>query len=453
MTVGLMRAPFPITYRELWLPRGIKGWTGPLPPSRYNGHELAFTGARRGTTCDGVHFTGAPTSNINCGAIHDNVTKLWISFRFKLDQPFDTGAAGSLHLFGKILGAGDYLDIALDVADGKIKWRQYTGAAQDFELIGCTAAGDITSWEAGRWYHVLASLSDTAGGIQRFLIDNYADADTQAAANTPNGGDFIIGDEDDPGNGNGFQGVIADFFCEEGVDLATNREDDLYRGIAPITADNRWLLDEGRGVTAYDRGVAGNNGTLDTSSTWAWGRVKQPIISLDGRNDHAQSAAGVDVSGAVTMVWAGKMKAHYDGVLEDKYFVEYWIDNNNHYQIYLHSLIGDVRFLCAAAGTTAVADLHGFAIEIDDYAIFIGTVTAGGVIQLFANGVLHDTDTGLAPIAAGGITTYIGAEDSPAYWDISKPLMVALIEGAFDQKQALDYSRWLDRIFNLGVVR
>ncbi|KKN16377.1 hypothetical protein LCGC14_0976720, partial [marine sediment metagenome] len=109
--------------------------------------------------------------------------------------------------------------------------------------------------------------------------------------------------------------------------------------------------------------------------------------------------------------------------------------------------------ICAAAGTNAVADLNGFAIEIDDYAIFIGTVTAGGVIKLFANGILHETDTGLAAIAAGGITTYIGAEDTPAFWDVSKPLLVALIDGALTDKQVLAYSRWLDRIFNLGVVK
>ena len=112
MPVDISRAPFPITYRELWLPRGINGLTGPLPSSRYNGHEVTFTSARKGTTADGVHFNEAITSNINCGVIHNAAAKFWVSLRFKLDQDWTTGG-GDLHLFGKYLDVDNFVGIFL----------------------------------------------------------------------------------------------------------------------------------------------------------------------------------------------------------------------------------------------------------------------------------------------------------------------------------------------------
>ncbi len=448
--IDISRAPFPVTVRELWLPRAING-VG-LPSSRHDGHPLTLTGAKLGSTADGVHFTGAVTSNINCGAIHNASAKLWVSFRFKLDQPFSSGDPAQ-RLWGKLINYwNDYMLLHLFAATGVLRFEMTAGGISDFAIWSTE-----TSWDAGRWYHVLAAISDTAGR-GRLRIDNGTPVLTNDLAPAPNGGIFTIGHVNDPGVGLGCVGVIADFFCGTG-DLTDVEEDDLYRGIAPVGANNRWLLDEGRGGTAYDRGVDGNNGTLDAAGLaavpptlgWAWGRVKQPIISLDGRNDHGQSAAGVDVSGAVTLVWAGKFKAHYDGVLEDKYFVEYFIDNNNHYQFNLNNLTGDIRFLCGVGGTTAWADLHGFPIEIDDYGILIGTITAGGVIKLFANGVWHHTDTGLAAIASGGITTYIGAEDSPSMWDVSKPLLVGLFDTAWTAKQVKAFSKWLNDILSLGV--
>jgi len=449
MAVDISRAPFSVKYRELWLPRGINE-NASLPSSRYDGHGLAFTGARRGTTCDGVHFDGTATSNINLGAIHDNAATFYLSSRFKFDQSFSIAATTDQYIWGKFLDATHFLWLVFKAADGKLYFEGQDGGANDFSIAAQDGGVDIANWEAGRWYNVIASIS-VANDV-RFIIDNGTVVTVVTAIALPNGGDLVFGDSDDPGAGTGFKGVIADFFCEEGVDLTPNQEEDYYRGIPIATVDNAYPLDEGRGTTAYDRGADGNNGTLDTTATWAWGRVKQPVISFDGINDHAIGAIGTDVSGAVTIIWVGKLKAIYDGVQDDHYLVEYFIDNNNNYTLYLNSITGDIRFLCVAAGTNAVADLNAFGIEIDDYAIFIGTVTAAGRIQLFANGRLHATDNGLAPIAAGGVITYVGAEDSPAYYDVSKPLMVALIEGVFDQVQALEYSRFLDKVFNLGVV-
>lgn len=431
-------------FRELWLPELIKG-NASMPSLISNGHALALTGAKQGTTVDGVHFTGAADSNINCGALHNGVPKLWVSFRFKLDAEFNNTLGNPQFLWGIYDDGNNSIMIYLDNADGRLVFYSNLAAT-----VCANLRSDEDTWNAGQWYHVFASISDV-GPVQRLIIDNGTPVTgTEVTQNTAVA-DFVIGDRDDPGPGTGLEGVIADFFCEEGNDLTTTEEEDLYRGIPPNTADNAYPLDEGYGVTAYDRGADADNGTLDTTASWAWGHCKQPVISMDGINDHAESAAGVDVSGDITMVWAGKLKVLYNGVSADHFLVEYFIDGNNNYQIYLHNITGDIRFLCVVGGTTAWADLHGFAIEIDDYAIFIGTVTAGGAIALYANGILHSTDTGLDPIAVGGITTFIGADDSPGYYDTSKPLLVALIDGALSSPEIKALSRNINNHFGLGL--
>ncbi len=430
-------------YRELWLPELINSHAT-LPSSIAGGHPLALTGARKGTTAEGARVYGNNAGNdyINYGAIHDASDKLWVSLRFKLDQDWTTGG-GTQRIWGKRVGAADYMYLYLDSGSGALYFQKYVGGGQVF-LLNRDAVGP---WNAGQWYHVIFSISDTEGA--RLRLDNgitATDADNSAV---PNGGNFLLGAVHTT-FGSGFKGVFADVVVGTD-DLSEAEETDLYNGIPPVDAVNEWLLDEGRGVTAYDRGSGGNNGALATVVTWAWGECKQPVISLDGINDLGQSSAGVDVSGAITMFWAGKMKAHYDGTLADHYFLEFFIDNNNHYQINNNLITGDVRFLCVVGGVPVFADLSGFGIEIDDYVIFIGTVTAGGVIRLFANGLLHETGTGLPAIAAGGITAYIGAEDTPSMYDISKPLMVGLIDGAFTERQARGFSRALNDILGLGL--
>lgn len=454
MTIDLMRAPFPITYRELWLPRGIKGLTGPLPPSRYNGHELAFTGARRGTTSDGVYFTRAATSNINCGAIHNNAATYWVRFRFKLDQPYAAGS-GDMYLWGKFEDDSNFVWLVLKTVDGKLYFEGQDGAVNDFSIAAQDGVADITSWEAGRWYTVIASIS--AANDVRFIIDNGTVVTHVTAIAFPATGDFVIGDYDDPGAGTGFEGVIADFFGST-IDNTVAEEGDLFQGIPPADVVNEYLLDEGRGGTAYDRGSGVNNGTLDAAGLaavpptlgWAWGRVKQPVISLDGINDVAISSAGVDIRGALTVVWAGKMKSTYDNVIAAHKLVHINIDANNEITIYYQQANG-LTWYVVRGGDSANVQYSTTRPVIDDYQIVIGTLTAAGVIGLFSNGVSLGTDTGAGAIA-GAATAYIGRDDAAQQYDISKPLMVALIEGAFDQQQAKAYSRWIDRIFNLGVV-
>ncbi len=449
MTVDITRSPFPVKYRELWLPRGIKGLTGPLPSCRHNGHGLAFTGVRRGTTCDGVHFTGAATSNINLGAIHNAAAKLYVSLRFKLDSDHDSSATVAKYIWGKRIDATHYLHAVLWPTDGKIYFEGDDGGVNNFS-IGSTE----TSWTAGRWYNLIASISDVAA--VRLIIENGAAITNASVLAAPNGGDVVIGDRDDPGALTGFIGTIADFFCEEGIDLTANQETDYYKGLPVATVDNAYPLDEGRGVTAYDRGADGNNGTLDTTATWAWGRVRQPVISFDSINDIAQTAAAVvDISRPLTVVWAGKIKSPYDTdiTITDHYLWEFQVDANNFIQLWYNLIGGELRFMTRGSGDgAAIADLV-YTFAIDDYAILICTVGATGRMRAYLDGFLNVEQVAGSGPMVGLATGYLGAEDSPSFFDPSKPLLAAIIEGEFTKEQVLAYSRFLDRIFNLGVVK
>lgn len=439
--IDLMKAPFPVTYRELWLPPSVNN-NATLPSSVRGGHGLTLTGARKGSTVDGVHFTGVATSNINCGAIHSDIPKLWISFRFKLDQDFTAASATIQYLFGKF-NATDYILLSLRDGTGSLQFELIRGGATRFLLTSTT-----DSWNAGQWYHILVSFSDTVPA-QRMLIDNVLeDSDTQAAFNTPAAGDFVIGDRDDPGLGTGFKGVIADFFCGTD-DLSVAEEAELYNGIPPANVVNEYLLDEGRGVTAYDRGSGSNNGTLDTDAEWAWGRVKQPVISFDCINDVATSGAGVDVSGALTLATVIKAKSTYDGLAADHYLAHLFVDADNELRVYYDNAADTLRFHAEGGGTAQTVDYTTRPV-IDDYLILILTLTAGGVLASYVNGSLIGTTTGVGAIA-GATTAYIGAEQTPSLYDISKPLFAALIDGAFTQNQARAYSRYLKNVFNLPI--
>jgi len=448
MTLALPGAPFPVTYRELYLPPGIKGWNGPLPPSVEGGHELAFTGARHGTTSDGVHSDGAVTGNINYGAIHDNAATYWISFRFRPDQPFSAAAATDQYLWGKFVDATHFVWLVLRAADGKLYFEGQDGGVNDFSIAAQNGAGDITAWNAGQFYDVIASIS--AANDVRLIVDNGTVVTVVTAIAFPNGGDFIVGDYDDPGAGTGFEGVIVDVFGST-IDNTVAEEYDLYAGIPPVDVVNAWLLDEGRGVTSYDRGTGGNDGTLDTTATWAFGQVQQPVISLDGINDHAASSTGVVISGDISMIWVGKMKSTYDGLVANHYITRVVVDADNRIDMLYNAGIDEIQWVVQGS---AVLGATGFTTKpaIDDYMILIGTITLGGNMSFFLNGSLVDTDNGVGAVSAIGSILYLGRAHAAVAWDISKPLFFALIDGAFTQAQALTYSRYLKNLFNLPIT-
>ncbi len=446
MTLALPGAPFPVTYRELWLPPGINE-NATLPTSIEGGHELALTGARKGTTTNGVHFTGAADSNINCGVIHNAAAKLWISLRFKLDTPHIAGGT-SHYLFGKRINANDQIYFYLDGASGRLVFSLTTATVSRFILYAQIDGADVTSWEAGRWYHVLASISDTAG-IGRLRVNNDTIVLTNDTNAAPNGGSFIIGARTDPETLIGFIGVIAD--ADVGTDdLSDAEETDLYNGIPPADAVNSYLLDEGRGVTAYDRGSGGNNGTLDTSCTWAFGQVQQPVLSLDRINDSGVSSAGVDISGDITCVWAGKMKSTYDALSVYCTFLSLRVDVNNRVLMIYYAGSDSIQWRVTAGGAAAIGVHYLEKPTIDDYLILIATYT-NGIASFFSNGSPVGTEIGGLALPGLAATAYIG-RDSGALYDISKPLLIGLIDGAFTPKQALAYSRYLKNVFNLPIT-
>jgi len=447
--IDITRTPFPVTYRELWLPRAING-NASLPSSRYNGHGLTLTGARLGSTCGGVHFDGSATSNINCGAIHNAATKLWISLRFKFDQDYAAGS-GYQYLWGKWISSNDHIYLRFSDANGQLYFTHVVGGATVFNLVAQDGGANITSWEAGRWYHLLASMSDD-GATQvnaRLIIDNGTVVTGADAARNPipNGGDFIIGDYDDPGGGAGFKGTIADVVVGTD-DLTTTEEAELYKGIPPADAVNIYLLDEGRGTTAYDRGTGGNNGTLDSSATWKFGQVEQPVLSLDGINDHAQSSSGVDISGDLTLVWVGKMKSTYNSLAANHYLAHLLADVDNELRIYYDSVADALRFHAEGAGTAQTVD-YSTKPNIDDYLVLVLSLTGADALSAYVNGSLVGSASGVGGVIGSAATAYLGCESTPSLYDISKPLFVALIDGTFSEKQSLIYSRWLKDVFNL----
>ncbi len=211
-------------------------------------------------TGDVLHFTGANDSNVNAGAIHNVSAKLWISLWFNLDSDFSAASGADLRLSGKFVGGADYIRVYLDAANGALVFASIDGGVWHFLI---TVA---TNWNADQWYNVIASMSDVAG--MRLRIDGGVAVVNAAYVDAvPNGGDFVIGDGDDPGAGTGFIGEIQNVIVGTD-DLSPAEEATLYAGTAPGDETNYWYIDEGTGTTTIDYGTGGNDGTIDAAPTW-----------------------------------------------------------------------------------------------------------------------------------------------------------------------------------------
>jgi len=433
-------APFPITYRELWLPPGINE-NASLPTSVEGGHGLAFTGARRGTTADGVHgIDGVATSNINLGAIHNAENILYIKIRFKLDQPFSIAAATDQYLFGKYDGPNDYLIGWLEADDGMFHMAHAEGGAPE------TIVSVEDTWDIG-WHVIFVSLHNVNG--QRLRVDA-SDAVVEAG-NTlaiSLAADFCLLARDDGVSTEGLAGIEVDVVMGIAA-LTVAQEYDLINGPPPAAATESYLLDEGRGVTSYDRGSGGNDGALDSSCTWAYGQVEQPIISFDSLNDHAQSSAGVDISGDAVLVWVGKIKANMDALGKDLNLCKMYIDADNNYGLYYSTGRDELTFDCVGNGINSRS--IGSKPLIDSYIIYL-CVADGNTGRFYANGTLMAAGPATSGARAGGAAiAYIARRDLVSGLDINKPLLIALIDGAFTPKQVRAYSRYLKNVFNLPI--
>lgn len=437
--IDLATAPFGVTYRQLWLPGGIRAGAT-MPRSVQGGQLMTLTGARKATTAD-VHFTGAAGSQIDCGVIHNAAAKLWISLRVKLDSAF---AAGSVNqwVFGKYVDANNYYYAWFNTGNGTFTVVSVTGGVADFSV-----ASAETSWTANTWYHLLFSLS-SANGV-RLRVNNGAAVTNASLAGAPNGAKFMLGQYAD-GGATGLIGTLSDVFVGTD-DLTVNEESDLYKGFPPADAVNAYSLDEGRGTTANDRGSGANNGTLGAVSTWAFDRCRQPVLSLDAINDYAGTSAGVlDLSGAITVVLVDKVKSTYNAIAgKNPRLLHADINGTNYISLY-GGLGTNLRASISGGGVVGILNYTQFP-AIDDYMIFIITIVPGTRLGFYVNGSLADSAAWAGVMSQSLGRLRLGAESTPDEYDPSKPLFTGIIEGELTAKQVRDYSRWLNAILNLGI--
>lgn len=212
-----------------------------------------------------LHFEGTTDDEVNCGAIYNAGTKLWVSLWFKLDNNFTAGGTNRV-IWTKRKDGGDYILLRLDTGTGKLRFFHVVGAGLKFACYSSE-----TSWTAGQWYHIISSMSDNGTDVNaRLIVDGGTPiTDADAAQNPlPNGGNFMIGDDAaSPGGGIALDGIIANVITGTD-DLTPAEETALYNGIAPSDETDYWYLDKGKGVTIDSYGSASNNGTAGTACVW-----------------------------------------------------------------------------------------------------------------------------------------------------------------------------------------
>ena len=94
-----------------------------------------------------------------------------------------------------------------------------------------------------------------------------------------------------------------------------------------------------------------------------------------------------------------------------------------------------------------------YALEsiIDEYKIYICTLTLAGAAELFVNGVSQVTATGVGVMSGLAAIGYLGANNTPAQYGVDKSILVGLINGALTGQDALILSRRIDQRYGLGL--
>ena len=208
-----------------------------------------------------LHFFKDANSSVDCGGIHDNAVKLWLSFWFKLDSFYSSAATVDQYIIAKVVG-GDLWESGLDQSNGRFRYRKFTGGGEDFTIVSAE-----TSWVADVWNHVLMSISDVAGA--RFIINGgtaVTNADVSAA---PGVGNLVLGDRA-VGTTLGLVGELRDVVVGTD-DLSTTEEMELFYGIIPADATDFWRLNEGYGTSVASLGSDATVGTVDSACTWEKG--------------------------------------------------------------------------------------------------------------------------------------------------------------------------------------
>lgn len=438
-------------FRELWLPELING-NATLPGSVGGGHGLALTGARKGTTTNGIQLLDAEylitAANADILFSPPANAGFTVFLRYK-----PSSITGNRYIIERIDVArqngwnlhcsGVYLNLQIYIAG--VMTRTYSA---DPHLAAGTQYSLAARYTKETGYHA------TADGHVELFIDGVETTYTlQAVVSDPgNPGAqvcHIWADRNLADLSMGLGGQVAIY---DGV--ATDAEMlEMHKGIFPAAlADGGPLLrlyptDEGRGIAVVDRGVTGVDAVYTgTNLGWDYGQVRQPVLSFDGVNDRAQSLAGVDISGDLSFIWVGKIKSTYDGLSAQHHLIRIHIDATNFVQLLYHT--DDVLRFALSGASVSYAPKP----SIDDYMVIIGTSKlAGGVITLFVNGSLVGIDTGATVVSALPAVANIGANQADVNHDASKPLMVGLISGALSKPEAKAVSRNINNHFGLGL--
>ncbi|KKL92597.1 hypothetical protein LCGC14_1883110 [marine sediment metagenome] len=207
-----------------------------------------------------LHFDGTSNSSIDCGAIHDAVDKLWISFWFKLDTAFSSASPTTVELFAKYINSTNKIYCYLDDSDGKLYLAHGEGGGPE------TISSAEISWAADIWHHIIVSMSTVAG--QRMIVNGgtaVAEAGNQTAISLVASMVFGAAVVDSAGY---FAGEMKEVVMGTD-DLSAPEEAGLYAGTLPGDETEYWPMDEGTGGTVYDQeGTADADGTIDSACTW-----------------------------------------------------------------------------------------------------------------------------------------------------------------------------------------
>ena len=425
--------PSGYSWRELWEARNMVGTK--ILSSVAGGNAMTITGGTKGISCEGVQFTGAADSNINCGALYNSAAKLWISLRFKLASEFTAGAPGYLHIFGKA-NVLDSFFLRLSHVSGKLYLAKYNAAGA--QLYGITSAE--LSWSANTWYHVLVSFSSV--NEVRMIVNGGTAITSADTSNAPAGGDLVFGDSDDPGAGTGFKGILSDIVVGTD-DLTTTEEQCLYYGFPPSDAVNRYTLTTGYGTIAYDKGSGANNGTLDTTASWS--KISPlPIWSPDGLNDEAITAANVvDITRPLTLIWVGKLVSYSDGTYQPATMIFHLKADGNNYA-YINGRSSH-RLNANYTATSGVFLDQSTQNSWGQYTVIVVPISPT-IASLYEDGVLCDTD--VTPGNAIGLATVkLSSNVSAAQPDPSPCIMAGVVNGALTAPEVQKLTKTLRNHF------
>jgi len=254
---------------------------------------------------------------------------------------------------------------------------------------------------------------------------------------------------------NGFEGIIKQLAVYS--DVCTPAEILLmHKGIFHSNNCLRlYKADEGRSITVYNRyGTAATDATYGTNAgtlEWAWDTTRLGCLSLNGVDEYAVSAAAMDISGNSTFVWAGKMMATYStltGVIARPAHIR--VDVNNQLTVQYNGDTNAFIFEVYASGAgTAINCVTR--PSIGDYWIVVGTKD-GANATFYLNGVSVGTvaDCGEYSGVLGtlALSRNVGAAQ---YYDVSKPTLCGLVDGALTDQEATILSQRVDQRFGLGL--